>query len=165
METCIDKLEQYFAAQRIYYEIQEHRTAYTIQEVAAVLHEKGAHVAKVFIARADDKLIMLVLPSHLKVDFDRVKEVTGAKQVQRAREIEFVHVFPDCDVGAMPPFGKFYDMPVYIDQMLALQPFIVFQAGSHRETMKIATSDYMRMVEPTIGEFAVQPEPTMAELV
>lgn len=164
METCIDRLEQYFAEHHIYYEIQEHRTAFTIQEVAGVLHEKGAHVAKVFIARADTKLIMLVLSAHLKVDLDRVQKMLGAHNVQRAREIEFVHLFPDCDVGAMPPFGNFYHVPIYIDKQLAMQPFIVFQAGSHRETMKIATSDYMRLVEPTIGEFAMQPEP-LAELV
>ena len=164
METCIDKLEQYFAENRIYYEIQEHRTTFTIQEVAGVLHEKGAHVAKVFIARADNKLVMLVLPAHLKVDFDQARKLIGAYDVQRAREIEFVHLFPDCDVGAMPPFGNFYNVPVYVDQMLAMQPFIVFQAGSHRETMKIATSDYLRLVEPTVGEFAMQPEPQLEPL-
>lgn len=161
METCIDKLEQYFAEKRIYYEIQEHRTAFTIQEVAALLHERGIHVAKVFIARADEKLVMLVLPSIYKVDFDRVREVIGAKTVRRAKEVEFAHLFPDCDVGAMPPFGNMYDLPVYVDQTLALQPFVVFQAGSHRETMKIATSDFLRLVEPTIGEFAVRVEPLL----
>lgn len=165
METCIDKLEQYFAENRIYYEIQEHRTAFTIQEVAALLHEKGIHVAKVFIARADGRNVMLVLPAIYKVDFDRVQEMIGSDNVRRAKEVEFAHLFPDCDVGAMPPFGNMYNIPVYVDQTLALQPFVVFQAGSHRETMKIATSDYMRLVEPTIGEFAVQPEPLIVEPV
>ena len=158
METCIDKLEQYFAEKRIYYEIQEHRTAFTIQEVAALLHEKGIHVAKVFIARADGRNVMLVLPSIYNVDLDRARALIGAQEVRRAKEVEFAHLFPDCDVGAMPPFGNFYNIPVYVDQTLALQPFVVFQAGSHRETMKIATSDYLRIVEPTIGEFATQPE-------
>ncbi len=161
METCIDKLEQYFAGSRIYYEIQEHHTAFTAQEVAALLHERGIHVAKVFIARADGRTVMLVLPAIYKVDFDRVREMIGARDVRRAKEVEFAHLFPDCDVGAMPPFGNMYDIPVYVDKTLAMQPFIVFQAGSHRETMKMATSDYMRLVEPTIGEFAVQPEPEM----
>ena len=159
METCIDRLEQYFTENRVTYEVEEHRQAFTIQEVAATLHEKGSHVAKVFIARTDGQLIMLVLPAPAHVDFDRVKAMLGAETVQRAREVEFAHLFPDCDVGAMPPFGNFYNVPVYIDRWLATQPAIVFQAGSHRETMKIAMSDYLRLTLPTIGDFAQQAEP------
>ena len=158
METCLDRLEQYLIENRVYYEIQEHRQAYTMQEVAAALHERGSRVAKVFIARADGRLIMLVLPAPLHVDFDRVQEMLGLKVVQRAREVEFAYLFPDCDVGAMPPFGNFYDMPVYLDRTLAEQPYLIFQAGTHRETVKIAMSDYLALVGPQIGDFAYQPE-------
>ena len=158
METCCERLEQYLIDNRVYYEIQEHRTAFTIQEVAAALHEKGIHVAKVFVASTDEQLIMLVLPAPAYVDLDRVKGMLNAKEVRRAREAEFAHLFPDCDVGAMPPFGNMYHLPVYLDCTLADQSYIVFQAGSHRKTIKIAMSDYWRLAAPTIGDFAVRHE-------
>jgi len=159
MNTCLERLEHYFTENRVYYEIQEHRTAYTIQEVAAALHEKGEHVAKVFIAYAGEQLIMLVLPAPARVDLERVKVMLNTPHVRRAREVEFANVFGDCDVGAMPPFGNLYGVPVYLDCTLADQPYLVFQAGSHRTTMKIAMSDYWRLAVPHIGDFCVQAEP------
>jgi Ala-tRNA(Pro) deacylase len=158
METCLDRLEQYLTENRVYYEVQEHRQAFTIQEVAAALHEKGLHVAKVFIAWADGQLIMLVLPAPARVDLDRVRDMLNATEVRRAREAEFAQLFPDCDVGAMPPLGNLYDVPVYLDSALAEQATLVFQAGSHRTTLKIAMSDYWRLVKPAVGDFALTHE-------
>ena len=159
METCIDRLKQYLTDNAVYYEVQSHRQVFTIQEVAAELHESGEHVAKVFIARADGQLVMLVLPAPHHVDFERAAKALGVHSVQRAREAEFAYLFPDCDVGAMPPFGNLYKLPVYLDCTLAEQPVLVFQAGSHRATMKIAMADYFRLASPTIADFAHQPEP------
>ena len=161
METCCDRLEQYLTENRVYYEVQEHRQVYTMQEVAAVLHEKGLHVAKVFMAWADGKLVMLVLPAPAHVDFERVKTLLNVREARRAREAEFAHLFPDCDVGAMPPLGNLYNVPVYLDRVLANQPHLVFQAGSHHTTMKVALSDYLQLVKPVIGDFArlAQAEP------
>jgi Ala-tRNA(Pro) deacylase len=155
METCLARLEQYLTENRVYYEVQEHRQAFTIQEVAAALHEKGMHVAKVFIAWADGQLIMLVLPAPARVDLDRVRDMLGATEVRRAHEAEFARLFPDCDVGAMPPLGNLYDVPVYLDNTLADQSTLVFQAGSHRATLKIAMSDYWRLARPKTGDFAL----------
>jgi len=155
METCLNRLEQYLIDNRVYYEVQDHRQAFTIQEVAAALHEKGLHVAKVFIAWADGQLVMLVLPAPALVDLDRVRDLLNAQDVRRAREAEFARLFPDCDVGAMPPLGNLYHVPVYLDCSLADQSTIVFQAGSHRTTLKIAMSDYWRLVQPKVGDFAL----------
>lgn len=155
METCLNRLEQYLIDNRVYYEVQDHRQAFTIQEVAAVLHEKGMHVAKVFMVWADAQLIMLVLPAPALVDLDQVRIMLNAKEVRRAREAEFARLFPDCDVGAMPPLGHLYHVPVYLDCSLADQATIVFQAGSHRTTLKIAMSDYWRLVQPKVGDFAL----------
>ncbi len=157
METCLNRLEQYLIDNRVYYEVQEHRQAFTIQEVAAALHEKGLHVAKVFIAWADGQLVMLVLPAPALVDLDRVRVLLNAQEVRRAREAEFAKLFPDCDVGAMPPLGNLYYVPVYLDCTLADQATIVFQAGSHRTTLKVAMSDYWRLVQPKVGDFALLP--------
>jgi len=127
--------------------------------VAAEVHEAGRHVAKVFVADVDGKLVMLVLPAHYHVDLDRVREHLGADRVARAREEQFGHLFPDCDLGAMPPFGGLYKAPMYIDQSLASAPDIVFQAGSHTDTIKMATSDYLRIAAPKVFRFALETQP------
>ncbi len=155
MEACVDRLKQYLTDNQVYFEVQEHRQVYTIQEVAATLHEKGEYVAKVFIVWTDGQLIMLVLPAPALVDVDRVGKIVKAKETRRAREFEFAQIFADCDVGAMPPFGNLYDVPVYLDRTLVDEPYIVFQAGTHHTTMKIAMSDYQQLVKPVIGDFAL----------
>jgi Ala-tRNA(Pro) deacylase len=155
MEACVDRLKQYLTDQHVYFEVQEHRQVYTMQEVAASLHEKGEHVAKVFIATVDGKPVMLVLPAPAQVDLDKVRAVLKAKEARRAREFEFAQLFADCDVGAMPPFGNIYQVPVYIDRSLVDEPYIVFQAGTHHTTMKIAMSDYQRLINPTVGDFTL----------
>jgi Ala-tRNA(Pro) deacylase len=137
----------------VYFEVQEHRQVYTMQEVAASLHEKGEHVAKVFIATVDGKPVMLVLPAPTQVDLDKVRALLKAKEARRAREFEFAQIFADCDVGAMPPFGNIYQVPVYFDRSLMDEPYIVFQAGTHHTTMKIAMTDYQRLASPVIGDF------------
>jgi Ala-tRNA(Pro) deacylase len=155
MEACVDRLKQYLTDNHVYFEVQEHRQVYTMQEVAAALHEKGERVAKVFIASIDDRPVMLVLPAPELVDLDKVRAVLKAKEARRAREFEFAQLFADCDVGAMPPFGHFYRVPVYIDRSLVDEPYIVFQAGTHHTTMKIAMTDYLQLAQPVIGDFVL----------
>ena len=153
MEACVDRLKQYLTDNHVYFEMQEHRQVYTMQEVAATLHEKGEHVAKVFIAAVDDKPVMLVLPAPALVDLDKVRVLLKANEVRRAREFEFAQLFADCDVGAMPPFGHFYQVPVYLDKSLADESYIVFQAGTHHTTMTIAMTDYLRLANPVVDDF------------
>jgi Ala-tRNA(Pro) deacylase len=158
MATCLDHLKSYLDEKRVNYEVLHHREVFTMPEIASVLHEKGAYVAKVFMAWVDGRLLMLVLPAHAHVDFNRVKSMLSATSARRAREDEFADIFPDCEVGAMPPFGNLYNLQVYIDHALTRVPHLVFQAGSHREAMMIPTSDYLRLVLPMIGDFTQQPK-------
>jgi Ala-tRNA(Pro) deacylase len=153
MEACVNRLRQYLTDNHVYFEVQEHRSVYTTQEVAAALHEKGEHVAKVFIAAVDDRPVMLVLPAPALVDLDKVRITLNAQEARRAREFEFAQLFADCDVGAMPPFGNLYQVPVYLDRSLVEASYIVFQAGTHHTTMTIAMSDYLRLAGPVVGNF------------
>jgi Ala-tRNA(Pro) deacylase len=162
MENCLERLKAYFGEHGVPYEIQQHRTAFTAQKVADALHEKGRFVAKVFIAWMDGKLAMLVLPAPAHVDYDRVRAWLGVQEVRAAHEDEFEHLFADCEVGAMPPFGNLYHLPVYLDRSLAEIDHLVFQAGTHRETMKVAMADYRQLVSPIIGDFALQPRAAMS---
>jgi Ala-tRNA(Pro) deacylase len=155
--TCRQRLEKMLDEAGVAHELVTHRLAYTAQEVADAEHISGYDVAKVVMAMADGKLVMLVLPAPTRVDFIRLKQLLGAQTVRLAEEREFGHVFPDCEVGAMPPFGHLYQVPVYVDRALTADPEIVFNAGTHRETLTVAYKDYERVARPTVLEMAIAP--------
>jgi Ala-tRNA(Pro) deacylase len=151
---CRERLESYLRQQQVAFDVQQHRTAYTAQEVAESEHIPGRLVAKTVVAWADGQLVLLVLPASLQVELARLNVALGAKATRFAHEAEFVDAFPDCEVGAMPPFGNLYDLPVYVDKSLTEDEVIVFPAGTHTETMSLRYADYAQLVKPTIVEFA-----------
>jgi Ala-tRNA(Pro) deacylase len=156
MTACLDRLQDWLREQHVPFTVQHHREALTMQEVAMEVHEAGAHVAKVVIAQADGRLVMLVIPTPEHVDFKRVAKLLGAHAVSAAGENEFKDRFPDCEVGAMPPFGNLYGMPTYLDTALTQATRLVFQAGTHRETFKLLTADYLRLAQPVLGNLTHQ---------
>lgn len=148
-------LREFLDAHRVAYSVHSHPEAYTAQEVAALQHVKGRRLAKVVMVKAGPDLKMLVLPADHRVDFDRLREVLGVREVRLAQEAEFRDVFPGCEVGAMPPFGNLYGLPVYMDRALESQEEIVFNAGTHTLTATMALRDYLALVKPTVASFAV----------
>ncbi len=155
--SCRQRLQEYLTTNGVGFESEHHRVAYTAQEVAAAEHVPGKKVAKVVMAVGDGSPVMLVLPANARVSLEKLGSVLGAGEVRLEREDEFASLFPDCEVGAMPPFGNLYGIPVYVDQMLAAVPEITFQAGSHTETIRIRYSDYERLVQPRVADFAAKP--------
>lgn len=153
--TCRERLERYFRENGVKYEVQSHPEVYTAQEVAAVEHIPGRSMAKVVMAMVNGTLTALVLAAPNRVDIPKVKAALGAKDARLAREQEFSTVFPDCEVGAMPPFGNLYNVPVLVDRALTEDPAITFNAGSHRETMTIAYQDFVRLASPRVADFSV----------
>lgn len=153
---CKEDLEKYLKDNSVKYKEMVHQEVYTAQEIAAAQHVPGKQLAKVVMAKADGEMAMLVLPATHRVDFAKVKSLLGKKNVSLAKEEDFKDVFPDCEVGAMPPFGHLYQVPVYVDQALAEDPEIVFQAGTHVHTIKMKYADYEKLVKPKVGEFAAQ---------
>lgn len=151
---CKERLEKYFRDNGVTFKAVTHPTAFTAQEVAAAEHVPGRQFAKVVMVFADKQPVMLVLPASHRIDLPKLKGVLKAKNVRLAKEDEFQDIFPDCDTGAMPPFGNLYNVPVYVDTALTTDPEIVFNAGSHRDTLRIKYSDYARLAHPTIAEFA-----------
>lgn len=147
------RLEKYLREEGVSFEVLTHSVAYTAQEVAAVQHTPGRQLAKVVLVDADGELAMLVLPAHCRVHFPKAKAVLGAGKVRLAREEEFGGTFTDCEVGAMPPFGNLYGLPVYVDSSLAEAREMVFKVGSHSTSMKMSFSDYEKLVDPKIAEF------------
>jgi Ala-tRNA(Pro) deacylase len=122
--------------------------------VAASEHVPGRMVAKVVMVMVDDHLVELALPAPYQVNLDRARLALGAQEVRLAEEAEFADAFPDCEVGAMPPFGNLYDVPVYVDSSLTEDEVIYFEAGTHTDTMSVGYADFDRLVQPTVADFA-----------
>lgn len=150
---CKDRLEAYLREKQVPFEVRHHPRAITAQEVAASEHVPGKMLAKTVMVLADGKMVMLALPAPYQVDMDKAGKVLGV-EVRLAHEEEFENTFPDCEVGAMPPFGNLYEVPVYVEAALAEDETIVFRAGTHTDTMSVSYADFERLVEPTISEFA-----------
>ena len=152
----VQKLKAFLDGKGIRYVSIIHSRAYTAQEIAASAHIKGKELAKAVMVKVDGKMAMAVLPASHRVSFDLLKGVTGAREVVLATEEEFKGLFPDCEPGAMPPFGNLWGMDVYVAARLADDKEIAFNAGSHTELMKLAYDDFERLVAPKVVEFAVR---------
>jgi len=152
--TCEEHLEEYLTGERVAYTIDDHPARYTAQELAQVEHVPGRLIAKAVMVVADGNPVMVVVPGVSKVDLAAVRKALGAKEVRLALEQEFGHLFPDCEIGAMPPFGNLYGVPVLVDAALACDPVIFFNAGSHRRAVTMTYADYARLVRPAEGAFA-----------
>lgn len=148
-------LKQYLDERKVRYVTIGHSPAYTAQDVAHSAHIPGAQMAKTVMVNADGTLAMAVLPANRRVDIGELRAVTGCDNVTLAHENEFKDYFPDCEPGAMPPFGNLYDMPVYVSPDLAVEPEIVFNAGSHTELVRMRWRDYYSLVKPRVAEFTL----------
>lgn len=149
----VERLKALFKEEKIPYRLIPHREAYTASEVAESIHMPGRKFVKVVIVQANGKKVMAVLPSHRQINLSLFAEVTGKEEVSLIGEDEFRLQFPDCEVGAMPPFGGFYQLPVYADALLGHEAVIYFRAGSHREVIEMRHQDFMRLVQPSVCHF------------
>jgi Ala-tRNA(Pro) deacylase len=151
------KVKEYLDSQEVKYTTLKHLPAYTAQEVAASTHIAGAQLAKTVMLKLDDKMAMAVLPAIYRVNLDRLKKELGVDQVELASEKEFKDLFPDCDVGATPPFGNLYGLEVIVDVSLSEMVVIAFCAGSHTELIQLSYADFETLAKPRVVDFALKP--------
>jgi Ala-tRNA(Pro) deacylase len=154
--TCKERLEAHLREKGVPYQNQHHARAITAQEVAAVEHVPGRMFAKTVMILPDDEenMVMLVLPAPYHVNPLKASTALGVSEVQLADEARFADAFPDCEVGAMSPFGNLHDVPVYVDRALAEDETIVFRAGTHTDTMSVSYDDFEKLVRPTVVDIA-----------
>jgi Ala-tRNA(Pro) deacylase len=152
----LSSLKEYLDKHNIKYVAISHSPAYTAQGIAALTHIPGKELAKTVIVKLDGKLAMAVLPASFHVDLVLLKKATKAKAVELASENEFKDQFPECETGAMPPFGNLYDVDVFADESLAKDKEIAFNACSHRELIRLAWEDFEKLVEPRIIRFSTK---------
>lgn len=150
------RVKEFLDTNHIYYSTIVHPTSYTAQGTAAYAHVPGNEMAKTVMVRVDTQLAMAVLPASAQMDLAAFKKLTRAKSICLAAESEFELRFPDCDLGAMPPFGNLYGVPVYVEERLAEDEEIAFNAGSHNELARMKYEDFERVVNPIVGRFAMK---------
>jgi Ala-tRNA(Pro) deacylase len=153
----INKVRTFLDEQHVKYVVISHSKAYTAQGIAAISHISGKELAKTVIVKLDGALGMAVLPASFQVDLLALKKAVGVREAALASEREFKEHFPDCETGAMPPFGNLYGIPVYVDETLAEDREIAFNAGSHYELIKLSYADFERLVKPVVLDFAAAP--------
>lgn len=152
----LSMLREFLDSRNIKYLVISHSLAYTAQGIAALTHLSGKRLAKTVIVKIDGILAMAVVTAPAHVDLERLRTLTGARTAEIASEREFKNAFPDCETGAMPPFGNLYDMTVYIDASLAGNEEITFNAGTHRELVRMRWDDLLRLVNPIISDLTHQ---------
>jgi len=146
----VRKLREFLDSENVKYVTISHSAAFTAQEIAASAHIPGKEMAKTVMVKLDGKMAMIVIPADHKVDFDLLKEETGVGTAELANEDEFKGMFPECEVGAMPPFGNLYGMDVFVEESLASNKKIEFNAGSHTELIGLPYEDFERLVRPRL---------------
>lgn len=151
----IRRIKEYLNSHKIKYMVISHSMAFTAQEIAASVHISGHEMAKTVIIKVDGRLAMAVLPASYKVNFRVLSDIVGTKDVELADEQEFKFRFPECEVGAMPPFGNLWNMHVYASERLSLNKDIIFNAGSHTELIRMAYKDFENLVKPTVSNYAI----------
>lgn len=150
----VNRLKDLLDSNKIKYTTISHSPAYTAQQIAASAHIPGRELAKTVVIKLDGKMAMAVLPASHKVDFDLLKKATEAGKVELASEQEFKDMFPECEVGAMPPFGNLYGMDVFVAESLAEDDEIAFNACSHKELIRMTFKDYEKLAKPKVIKFA-----------
>jgi Ala-tRNA(Pro) deacylase len=146
---------KYLEEQGVEFEIHEHPAAYTAQEVAAEEHVSGDMMAKAVVVCADGDFAICALPASHKLDMEKVAEALGAKKARLADEGEMARLFPDVEVGAEPPLGHLWGLPTIVDEHLAADEEIVFQAGTHRHAVRMRYADYASLTKPKVAALAV----------
>jgi len=148
------RLENFLTQHHVVFQHTAHRPTFTARELARAEHAPSSEVAKAVVFLADGAFGMAVLGANTHIDLNELRHAIGAKSLRLATENELLDLFPDTELGAMPPFGNLYGIPVYVDERLAEEPEIVFNAGTHRDVIHMKYEDFARLAEPLVITFA-----------
>jgi len=152
----IAPIHRFLQQAHVPYSVLPHGPAYTAQDEAAATQVPEQDWAKVVVCFINDEPVEVVVPASSYVNLERLLELSGGRSIRIATEEELGQLFPQCEIGAMPPFGPLYGQTVYVDATMALEPEIVFNAGTHRDAIAMHWTDFVKMVNPIVGRFAVR---------
>jgi Ala-tRNA(Pro) deacylase len=154
--TTLDRLIALLEMREIFYTHDLHPLTYTARETASAEHVAPRSFAKSVIVHFSDGFAMAVLPADRHVDLEELRLAFGSRQLRLATETELQELFPECELGAMPPFGNgtLFDIPVWCDGLIMAEEQIAFNAGTHRDVVRIGTEDWEQLVKPSVLAFA-----------
>src|SRR5262249_3856184 len=158
--AILSSLQRLLDGNHIPYEVHTHPAAMTAAELAAADHVPPSEVAKVIVLRSSEQFLLAVLPAARRLDLDRMRALVGDPQLRLASESEFATVFPACELGAIPPIGGLFGVPVWVDDALGREAETVFSGGNHHETVHVAYRDFVRIANATFGEFSTRRSPS-----
>ena len=147
-------LDEFLTKARIPYTTFRHAPAFTAMHAAAVSHVPGSSWAKTVVCFADGEAVLAVVPAHYTVDFDRLRELIGTEALRLATTREIAELYPDCEEGAMPPFGGLYLQRVFVEECFVGDPEMVFNAGTHIDCIRMHYGDFVDLARPVVGRFS-----------
>ena len=147
-------LIDYLNEKEVPFELHHHPYSVTAMRTAAAEHVTGKHFAKAVVVRTGEKPLLAVLPAHFQLDLEKLSRLCGLSDLELADEHEFVNLFPNCEVGAMPPFGRMYDMDVYIDDDIAVAPEVHFNACTHSHAISLSGKNFLKAAEGVVGDIS-----------
>jgi len=150
------RIRDYLDSQNVPYEVLHHTQAFTSQEVAHSLHVSGKKCVKAVVAEGDSKTVILIMPASSRLNLQELKTVLKAHDVEMLVESELGALFPDCEAGAIPPFGNLYGIEVWVDRAVASTEKILFCAGTHEECIRMRYADFAKLTRPFVGQFSDQ---------
>jgi len=153
-------LKNHLDHEHVHYDVLPHSQTFRAAAVAQTLHLPEKEMVKVVIVKVKEQFVTTVLPATTKVDFQRLRKIFGTHRVRLATEKEIAQLFPDCEVGAMPPLGTLYGLPVYVDRSLTGDEEIVFEGGTHSEAIRMRYWDFAALVFPVVAQFQRPPTVT-----
>ena len=148
------RIRDYLDSQNVPYETLHHSQAFTAQEVAHSLHVSGKKCVKAVVAEGDNKTVIVVMPASHRLNLQELKAALKVNQLEMLVESELVGLFPDCDLGAVPPFGNLYGIDVWVDRAVASTEKILFCAGTHEDCIRMRYSDFAKLARPFVGHFS-----------
>lgn len=152
-------VQEFLRRANVAYSVLPHAPAYSAQDEAAVTHTPARDWAKAVVFFADGEPLQAVVPADRMVDLDRLATLAGACNLRLAREDELAWLYPECERGAMPPLGPLYKQRVFVDQALAVEPRIVFDAGTHGDAIAMRYADFAAITKPIVGRFSIRVQP------
>lgn len=157
------KITDYLTDQNVDYTVIPHQDTYDAQRMAAVIHVSGREVAKTVLLRVQrgKSYVVAVLPANKVIDLSRAARTLDVRKLELATETEISDHCPDCEIGALPPFGSQYGMSTLVDASLAEDDEIVFEGNSHHESIRMKFNDFRRIEQPRVASFAQEAQPAV----
>ena len=147
-------VQEFLAEKKVPFEVLEHEETFDAQHMAHAIHVSGHHVAKTVLLRAGEDYVVAVLPASLNLDLDKAAELVGVDNVELATEVEISEKCPDCEMGALPPFGSQYQMKTIFDESMTSDEEIVFEGTNHHESIRMNLGDFQKLEQPIVGSFS-----------